>query len=238
MRTREIDYTCDGKALSGFLADGSDGRRAPGVVLVHQGNGLTDHTRERASMLAELGYIAFALDLYGERPTERPRINALMDALTGDPALWRARCQAGLDVLKARSNVDGRRLAAIGFCFGGATVLEMARDCPELGCVVSFHPGLTSLPERDERPVHAKVLVCAGVNDPLIPLAARERFIELMQAAGADWGINVYGGAGHSFTDRGVAALGIPNFAYHAPTDRRSWAAMRELFDETFEAAA
>ncbi len=234
MQTREIDYACFDKTLSGYLADGSEGQRAPGVVLVHQGNGLTDHTRERANMLAELGYVAFALDLYGERPTERARINALMDELEGDRSLWRARCQAGLDALKAQPNVDPARLAAIGFCFGGATVLEMARDRPELSCVVSFHPGLTGLPERDERPVHAKVLVCAGDDDPLIPPAARERFTQLMRAANADWALNVYGGAGHSFTDRRIAALGIPNFAYHAPTDRRSWAAMRELFDETF----
>jgi dienelactone hydrolase len=152
--------------------------------------------------------------------------------------LWRARAQAGLDTLKSQPKVDARRLAAIGFCFGGTTVLEMARDCPELGCVVAFHPGLIGLPERDERPVHAKVLVCAGVNDPLIPPAARERLAELMNAAGADWALSVYGGAGHSFTDRSIDALGIANFAYHAATDRRSWAAMRELFDETFGMAA
>ncbi len=101
---------------------------------------------------------------------------------------------------------------------------------------MSFHPGLTDLPETDERPVHAKVLVCAGVDDPLIPPAARERLVTLMNAARADWQLIVYGGAGHSFSDRDIGGLGLANFAYHAPTDRRSWAAMRDLFDETFAA--
>jgi dienelactone hydrolase len=234
MRTREIDYDCRGLALHGYLADGSDGAPAPGIVVVHQGNGLSDHTRERAHMLAELGYVAFAVDLYGERPTERARINALMDELEGDHALLHARAQAGLDMLKVEANVDLKRLGAIGHCFGGWTVLEMARVCPELACAVSFHPGLSNLPEADHRAVHGRVLVCAGADDPLIPPAARERLITLMNAAKADWQLIVYGGAGHSFSDRNIDPFGIANFAYHAPTDRRSWAAMRDLFDETF----
>ncbi|HXQ17936.1 MAG TPA: dienelactone hydrolase family protein [Caulobacteraceae bacterium] len=238
MQTREIDYECRGVALKGYLADGSSEAPAPGVVVVHQGNGLSDHTRERAQMLAELGYVAFALDLYGERPTEEERFNALMDELEGDRARLHARAQAGLDTLKVEANVDLKRLAAIGHCFGGWAVLEMARACPELACVVAFHPGLANLPETDPRRVHAKVLVCAGVDDPLIPPEARERFVTLMNAARADWQLIVYGGAGHSFSDRNIDALGIPNFAYHALTDRRSWAAMCDLFDETFGAVA
>jgi dienelactone hydrolase len=234
MRTREIEYEDHGVALRGFLADGSSGEPAPGIVVVHQGNGLSSHTRERAIMLAELGYVAFALDLYGERPTERARINALLDQFTEDRALLHRRARAGLDILKVEANVDLKRLGAIGHCFGGWTVLEMARTCPELLCVVSFHPGLTGLPEQDRRPVHGKVLVCAGVLDPLIPAEARERLIKLMNDAHADWQLIIYGGAGHSFSDRDIDALGIENFAYHAPTDRRSWAAMRDLFDETF----
>lgn len=237
MRTREVEYEDHGVRLEGFLADGSGAEPAPGVVVVHQGNGLTTHSRERAIMLAELGYVAFALDLYGERPTERARINELIDLFTKDLALLNRRARAGLDILKVEANVDLQRLAAIGFCFGGWTVLEMARTCPELRCVVSFHPGLSDwLPERDQRPVHAKVMVCAGVDDPLIPPESRERFATLMKDARADWQFITYGGAGHSFSDRDIDALGFPNFAYHAPTDRRSWAAMRDLFDETFGA--
>jgi dienelactone hydrolase len=233
MDTKDIAYACDGKPLTGYLADGSGGRRAPGVLVCHQGMGLTEHARERARMLADLGYVAFALDMYGEVATSREQVMALIGDLVGDPALLRRRAAAGLDVLRAQPGVDPARLAAIGYCFGGGVVYEMARCHPELACVVAFHPGLTSLPEHDDRAVRPRVMVCAGVHDPLIPPAARERFIALMNEAGADWQLLTYGNAGHSFTDRTVDALGMPGFFYHAPTDRRSWAAMRDLFDET-----
>lgn len=235
MHATDIAYRCDGKVLTGCLAHGSDGALAPGILLIHQGGGLTDHTRERARMLAELGYVAFAADLYGEVAQNREQSMELLTELAGDPALLRRRVEAGLDQLKAQPNVDRSRLAAIGFCFGGWTVLQIAREFPEIACVVSFHPGLAGplpLPEIDARPVHAKVLVCAGADDPLIPPEARTRLSDLMTVAGADWQLNVYGGAGHSFTDRSVDAMGIPHFRYHEPTDRRSWSAMRALFDE------
>ena len=233
MRISDINYACGDKALTGYLADGSTGAPAPGVLLCHQGGGLTEHTRERARMLAELGYVAFALDLYGEVATSREQAMALLTALGADAPLLRARVGAGLEVLKAQAAVDTARLAAIGYCFGGATVIEVARAFADFACVVAFHPGLTDQPAADPRPVHAKVLVCAGADDPLILPASRARLAELMTAAGADWQLNVYGGAGHSFTDRSVDAMNIPNFSYHAQTDRRSWAAMRDLFDET-----
>lgn len=234
MQTKDIAYTCGEKALTGYLADGSGGKAAPGILLCHQGGGLTEHTRERARMLAELGYVAFALDMYGEVATSREQAMSLLNGLAGDPSLLRARAGAGLKVLTMEADVDTDRLAAIGYCFGGWAVLEMAREFPELACVVAFHPGLTGLPESDPRKVTAKVLVCAGADDPLIPPDARTRLAALMISAGADWQLNIYGGAGHSFTDRSVDAMGIPHFSYHEPTDRRSWKAMRDLFDETW----
>ncbi|HEY1630895.1 MAG TPA: dienelactone hydrolase family protein [Rhizomicrobium sp.] len=234
MNIQDIAYSCGDKKLTGYLADGSRGTKAPGIVLVHQGGGLAEHTKERARMLAELGYVAFALDMYGQVATSREEAMALLGALTQDPPLLRARAKAGLDVLKAQSNTDTSRLAAIGFCFGGWTVLEMARMNEGLGCVVSFHPGLTGLPEKDDRAVTCKVMVCAGDKDPLIPASARERLIALMTAANADWQLLTYGKAGHSFTDKTVDAFGMPGFNYDAETDKRSWAAMRQLFDETF----
>jgi dienelactone hydrolase len=233
MNTKNIAYECDGKSLTGYLADGTSGGRAPGILVCHQGMGLTEHARERARMLAELGYVAFALDMYGEVATSREQVMALIGDLARNPALLRRRAAAGLDVLKAQPGVDPARLAAIGYCFGGGVVYEMARCHPELACVVAFHPGMTALPEHDDRKIQAKIMVCAGVHDPLIPPAARERFIALMNEVSADWQLLTYGNAGHSFTDRSVDALGMPGFFYHAPTDRRSWAAMRDLFDET-----
>ncbi len=232
METKDLPYAVGDKKFTGYFADGSAGKNAPGILVCHQGGGLTEHTKERARMLGELGYIAFALDLYGEVATGRDHAMRLMAGVR-DPAILRERANAGFDLMRAQSNVDKKGLAAIGYCFGGSLVLELARLRPELSCVVSFHPGLTELPEKDERKIACKVLVCAGAHDPLIPGSARKRFIALMTECGADWQVNVYGNAGHSFTDKTVGALGMQGFDYHEPTDKRSWAAMRQLFDES-----
>ncbi len=184
-------------------------------------------------MLADLGYVAFAADLYGEVAKERDDAMRLLNGLVGNKPLWAERMLAGLAQLKAQPHVDASRLAAIGFCFGGMTVLELVRVTTEMKCVVAFHPGLTGLPETDPRPVTGKVMVCAGQKDPLIPDEARTRFLKLMAEANADLQYINYAQAGHSFTDRSVGAFNIPNFEYHADTDRRSWAAMRDLFAET-----
>jgi dienelactone hydrolase len=234
MATENITYQIDGKTFTGYLADGSRDKPAPGILVIHQGGGLTDHTRERARMLAELGYVAFAADMFGEVATSREHAMSLIASLSGNPPLLRERAKAGLDVLTSHPGTDRTRLAAIGFCFGGATVLELARIHPELAAIVAFHPGLTQLPENDERKVAGKVMVCAGVQDPLIPQAARERLISLLNAVNADWQLLTYGKAGHSFTDRTVGQFNMPGFFHDEPTDKRSWAAMRHLFDESF----
>ncbi|HWD28195.1 MAG TPA: dienelactone hydrolase family protein [Rhizomicrobium sp.] len=234
MQTRDITYTQGGKTLTGYLADGSNGAKAPGILVCHQGGGLRDHEKTRARMLAELGYVAFALDMYGEVVKEREDAMRLLNQVSQDQALWGARIHAGLDQLVGQPNVDAARLGAIGFCFGGMTVIEAVRATDALKCVVAFHPGLTHLPESDPRPVHGKVMVCAGQKDPLIPDDARNRFLRLMADAKVDLQYINYSQAGHSFTDESVAAFNMPNFEYHEPTDRRSWAAMRALFAETF----
>ena len=237
MILKDIAYRVGEKSLTGYLADDdARGRGRPGVLVCHQGGGLTEHARERVRMLAELGYVAFALDMYGEVAKSREQAMSLLGALSDNPPLLRARADAGLELLKSQANVDPKRLSAIGYCFGGAVVLELARSRDDLGSVVAFHPGLTNLPDKDDRKVACKVMVCAGVEDPLIPSEAREKFIRLMIAVGADWQFITYGNAGHSFTDRSVDALGMKGFAYHEPADRRSWAAMRDLFDETMGA--
>jgi dienelactone hydrolase len=187
-------------------------------------------------MLAELGYVAFALDMYGEVAAGREQAMSLIAGLAQNPSLLRSRAHAGLEALKSQPGVDAARLAAIGFCFGGSVVLELARTRADLAAVVAFHPGLTDLPESDPRKIACKVMVCAGIQDPLIPPTARERLIDLMIAADADWQLLVYGGAGHSFTDKSVDAMGMKGFFYHQRTDARSWAAMKHLFDETLGA--
>ncbi len=239
MLAREIAYRSGDAGLTGYFAAPDGTGRRPGVLVCHQGMGITEHTRERARMLADEGYAAFALDMYGETATTRERAMALLQSMTSDPDELRRRALAGLEVLKAQEGVDAERLAAVGYCFGGAVVLELARAAPELKCVVAFHPGMAgpvALPDKDERPIAGcKVMVCAGAADPLVPDSAKTKFAELMNAAGADWQLLVYGGAVHSFTDRSVDALNLPGFEYDAATDRRSWAAMKGLFGEVLD---
>lgn len=236
MQTRDIAYKSGDKILGGYFAvpDGN-GKRA-GVLVCHQGMGITEHTRERARMLAEIGYAAFALDMYGETAKSSEQAMALLQGLTGNPDELRNRALRGLAVLRDQSEVDTSRLAAVGYCFGGAVVLELARAAPDLRCVVAFHPGMSgpvSLPDNDDRKIpNCKVMVCAGAADPLVPPSAQVKFAALMDDAGADWQFLSYGGAGHCFTDKSVDAMNIAHFRYHEPTDRRSWAAMRNLFDE------
>jgi dienelactone hydrolase len=235
MKTASIEYRVDGTLLTGYLADEAErGPGRPGVLVVHQGRGLADHTRERARMLAELGYVAFALDMFGETARDMEHAMKLIQELAANPMLLRKRALAGLDQLRQQAKVDWKRLAAIGYCFGGVVVLELARLDAGLAAVAAFHPALTNLPEQDDRRIACKVMVCAGDADPLIPVPSREKFVALMRASGADWQLLLYGGAGHSFTDKDVDALGMNGFSYHAPTDRRSWAAMRELLQEAF----
>lgn len=233
MKTMEIRYRCRETTLTGYLADGSGDKPAPGILICHQGGGLGDHEKARANMLAELGYVALAIDMYGKQVTRMDEATSIMYELMGDPSVWQARVMAGLEQLKSAPNVDTSRLAAIGFCFGGRTVIEMARYAAGVACVVAFHPGMADLPDKDDRPVVTKLMVCAGQKDPFIPAEARERFLRLMSEAGADCQYITYSLAGHSFTDEGVAALNMENFEYHADTDRRSWSAMRAMFDET-----
>lgn len=240
MQARDIAYTSGDKKLTGYLAAPDGGGKRPGVLVCHQGGGLTEHTKERARMLAEIGYAAFALDMYGEVATSMDQAMGLLRGLVADTPELRKRALTGLEVLKSQPDIDVSRLAAVGYCFGGAVVLELARAAPELKCVVAFHPGMSgpvALPEKDERKITScKVMVCAGAADPLIPPTAQVKFAELMDAAGADWQFISYSGAGHSFTDRSVDALNIAHFNYHEPTDRRSWIAMRNLFDEALGA--
>lgn len=237
MLTKDIAYEAGGRTVTGYLAvDETRGGKRPGILVFHQGGGLRDHERERARRLAELGYVAFAPDMYGAVATKIEEAKPLMDELVNDPALLRTRAAAGLQQLKNHVATDAARLGAIGFCFGGTVVLELARSAPELACVVAFHPGMAQLPENDARKVHAKVLVCAGEKDPLIPPPAREKFIGLMKEGSADWQLVTYGNAGHSFSDKSVDAFGFPGFNYDGATDRRSWAAMCQMFEECFGA--
>ena len=232
MDLEAIPYELDGRTFTGTLADGSGGRRVPGILVAHEGPGLTDHTRDRARMLAELGYVALAMDTYGEQDPPLERAKELVRSLRADLPTLRARGRAALDCLRACPHVDPTKLAAIGFCFGGTTVLELARSGADLACVVGFHAGLDTTSPEDARAIRGKVLVCQGAADPVIGPDQRAAFAAEMSAAGVDWQMLLLGGVGHSFTNPAIDAFGFPGFVYDVTADRRSWRAMRELFDE------
>jgi dienelactone hydrolase len=232
MKTQDIEYQVDGKKFVGFLADGSNGKRVPGIVVAHEGGGMTGHPKERAKMLAEIGYVAFAMDTFGEKITSRDQAMSVITGLMRDLPTLRKRAQTALDIVKKQPNVDPKRTGAIGFCFGGTTVLELARSGADVGCVVGFHSGLQTSAPQDAKNIKAKILVCLGAADPIIPAEQREAFVKEMEAGKVDWRMELYGNAGHSFTNREVDAMKIPGFAYDERTDKRSWRLMRDLFDE------
>jgi dienelactone hydrolase len=225
----------DGIPLTGYLADGSGGRPAPGILVAHEGGGLGRHTKERALRLAGLGYVAFAVDYYGEENPPLDRAMALGKALRGDRPLFRARLKAGLEVLTAQPNVDTERLAGIGYCMGGAAVIELARMGAPFAAVVGFHSGFVPGTPEENGAIRGKLLLCHGADDPIVTAAQRDSFLAEATAAGIDWQLHLYGGVGHSFTNADIDTLGLPGFAYDETADRRSWAAMLNLFEETVE---
>jgi dienelactone hydrolase len=232
MDLRPIAYEHEGKSFTGYLADGSGGRPAPGILVAHEGGGLGRHTKERALRLGELGYLAFALDMYGEENPTLERAMELGKALRADVPAIRGRLGAAFRVLTAQPDVDPARLAAIGFCMGGAAVIELARTGAPLACVVGFHSGFLPGNPEDNRAIRARLLLCHGADDPIVTATQVDGFVAEMKHAGTDWQLHLYGGVGHSFTNPDIDALALPGFAYDPVADARSWAAMRNLFDE------
>ena len=233
--TQTVEYRQDGTVLQGFLAydDGLKGKR-PGVLVVHEWWGLNDFARERALKLAGLGYVALAADMYGGGATASNREEAgkLAGALLGNPDLLRARAQAALQVLAADPRVDPNRLAAIGFCFGGTTVLELAYSGADLAGVVSFHGGLPRTQPDDLKRIKAALLVLHGADDPHVAPADIAAFEQAMRQAGADWQMVFFGGAVHGFTNPTAGDNKASGVAYDARAARRSFRCMQEFFRE------
>jgi dienelactone hydrolase len=235
VRIEDIVYEIDGREMVGRLAfDEYRVGPRPAVLVCHEGPGLDEHVKGRAVRLAGLGYVAFALDYHGRgRPLPREEAMVRLDELRNDADVTRRLARAGLDVLVAQAEVDHERVAAIGYCFGGAMALELARSGADLKAVVGFHPGLSSPRPADSGAIKAAVLMCCGADDPVVSREDREAFEHEMRAAGvADWRMELYGGVGHSFTNPRVDELGIRGLAFDATADRRSWRSMLDLLDE------
>jgi dienelactone hydrolase len=238
--SEEIRYSGDGIEMNGYVAwdDNIDGER-PGIVVVHEWWGQTDYPRERANMLASLGYTAFALDLYGAGKTAKnpDEAGAMMTALTADLPALRARFEAALETLKAHRKVDAGRTGAIGYCFGGAVVLHMARMGADLDSVVSFHGDLSLAVADGVEKMSTRVLACNGQADVFVPAEAIAAFKAEMKKAGADYQFIQLPGTLHGFSNPAATGngekYGLP-LKYSKAADEASWAQMRLLFADTF----
>ncbi len=237
IKSEFVEYKQGETVLEGYLVydDAIKGQR-PGVLVIHQWLGLTDNEKMRANMLAELGYVAFAVDIYGKgiRPKESSAAGAEAGKYRKDLPLFRERINAGLQILLKNPNVDPKRVAAIGYCFGGGAALELARSGANIAGVVSFHGSLTTTLPATAGRIPAKILVCHGADDPFVPMKDVEGFLDEMRAAGADYQFIAYSGAVHAFTQNEAGNDNSKGAAYNEKADKRSWQAMKDFFAEIF----
>ncbi len=234
--TKVVEYEHDGVKLKGFLAydDAVAGKR-PGVLVVHEWWGLDDYAKERCKQLAALGYVAFAADMYGEGKTVNHPDDArkMATAVRQNVQRWRARAEAGLKQLAAQPNVDPTRLAAIGYCFGGSTCLQLAYSGADLKAVATFHAALPTPTADEARAVKAKLYIAHGEDDFFIPKDTIEKFRSALDAAQVAYTFESFPGVVHSFTVPGADKHMIKGMKYDKDADEKSWEQMRKLFQET-----
>ena len=235
MRDETVTYDADGVTLKSRLLFKEHGEPRPAVLVFPEAFGLGDHALSRAQRLAEMGYVSLACDIHGNGLLLKQLDEAVgrLRPLYDDRKRMRARGLAALELLTRRKEVDPRRVASIGFCFGGTMSLELARGGADIKAVVGFHSGLaTNAPSP--RPIRSRILVCIGADDPFIVPDERAAFEAEMRKAGADWQMHLYGGTVHSFTNREADGRGmLEAMRYSAESDARSWASMQELFSQT-----
>ena len=239
VKTETITYGVGDKTFKGVLAyDDALKSKRPGILVVHEFWGLNDYARKRAEQLAGLGYVAFAVDMYGDgKTTEHPKEAGAMAALVRmNQKEWLARANAGLQILRDHPLVEGKSLAAIGYCFGGSTALQLANSGADIKAAVSFHGALPIPTEDDAKGIKAKILICHGAADSFIKEDTILKMRGVYDKAGVDYQMIYFGGAVHSFTVPDADPKKLAGIRYDPAADRRSWAAMRALFNEVFEA--
>ncbi len=235
---KSYDYNLAGKKYEGYIAyDDSKKGPLPGILVAHNWMGITDETKSKVDQLAELGYVAFAVDIYGKdvRPKNTEEAAALAGGFKKDRVPLRNRMHQGLKVLKEQKNVDKNKIAVIGYCFGGTAALELARAGADVKAIVSFHGGLDSPKPADGARIKARVLALHGADDPYVPAADLTAFEDEMRKGKVDWQLVKYGGAVHSFTEKAAGSDNSKGAAYNASADKRSWDAMRSFFTETIQ---
>ena len=238
VKTKEVEYQHGDTKLLGYLAydDAQQGKR-PGVVVVHEWMGHNEYARKRAEQLAGLGYVAFAIDMYGKgvRAKDAKEASQMAGRFKNDRKLMRDRARAGLDVLKQQQNVDANKLAAMGYCFGGQVSLELARGGADVAGVVSFHGALDTPTPQDAGNIKGRVLALHGAADPFVPPEHAHAFIKEMEDAKVDYQFVAYGpNVLHGFTNPANKGSAMQGVAYDEKSDKRSWEAMRVFFTEIF----
>lgn len=237
LKTQTVEYKQGDTVLEGYLAydDAFTGKR-PGVMVVHEWKGLDNYVKQRTEQLAKLGYVAFAADIYGKgiRPNNPKDAGAQAGIYRDNRQLMRDRARAGLAVLQNNSLTDAERIAAIGYCFGGGVVLELARSGAPVTGVVSFHGNLDTPNREDAKNIKGKVLILHGALDPLVPQPQVAAFAREMIDANVDWQFVFYGDAVHSFTNPEAGNDPSKGIAYNKQADQRSFIAMRQFFNEIF----
>ncbi len=237
VQTKTVTYRDGDTTLEGFVAWNTEVTKdVPGILVVHQWLGLTEYEQSRCKQLAEMGYVAFALDIYGKgkRPANVQEAGKASGAYKADRALYRRRLQLGLEQLKMQPHVDKQQTAAIGYCFGGTGVIELARSGADVAGVVSFHGGLDSPKPEDGKNIKAKLLICHGADDPFVPAKDIDAMIKEFNLAKVDWQMVSYSGAVHSFTQPMAGNDNARGAAYNEKADKRSWQAMQSFFAELF----
>ena len=235
IHTETVEYEHDGEVLEGYLAHPEGARNGPAVLIVHEWWGINDYVRGRAEQLAQLGYTAFAMDMYGKgvRAETADEAGELARKYRGgDRQNMRDRTRRSLDLLRDHPAADPRRTVAIGYCFGGTAVLELARDGADIAGFVSFHGNLNTPRPAGEGDINGPVLVLHGAADPLVPPEEVAGFREEMANADADWQLIEYGGAVHAFTNPDAGDDPTQPLAYDRKADRRSLRHMLLFFDE------
>ena len=238
MHSEVLKYEANGLNLESVLYfDETKTGKRPAVLVFPEGFGLSEHTKEKARRLAELGYVTLANDLYGESKTVNTldEVMGFVGPLMKEPLKIRAYAEAGLKALIARPEVDASRIAAIGYCIGGTVALELARGGAEVKGAAGFHSGLSTERPGDAKDIKGKVLVCIGADDSIIGPDVRNAFIEEMTAGKVDWPMHLYGGVVHSFTNKEAASRGEPDvLRYSADADRRSFSSLVDFLEEVF----
>ena len=237
VKLEPVEYKQGDAVLDGYIAyDPGVKERRPGIVVVHDWMGVGDYVKMRAEQLVKLGYVAFVADIYGKgvRPKDAQEASQISGKFRGDRALLRARANAAVKELKKHSAVDVNRIGAMGYCFGGGTVLELARSGEPLAGVISFHGTLDTPNPDDAKNIRGRILVLHGADDPFVQAKDVQAFQDEMRKANVDWEFVAYGGAVHAFTQKGAGNDPAKGAAYNKKADERSFEEMKRFWKDVF----